>query len=140
MTTGMPPAQQNTKTAQLRQIGSHSVENIILQSSEVIAVTGPNGVGKSALLHEIALQIGSNEVELLSGHRQIAFGNDDFDQIGMKVSDVRTQLRSQPQQNNRYRNAWGEIHLKSFVKRAISREQQQAISIILAQDTGSTLI
>ncbi|WP_162240221.1 AAA family ATPase [Methylobacterium sp. Leaf93] len=98
---------------------------------EVTVVTGPNGVGKSALLDEVTRYLNhQSDVEMFSGHRQITFQSDDVDQVGLSLANFALQLRSHPDHVNRYRNTWGEQHLKSVIKRVINCQNQSNNNMI----------
>lgn len=109
-----------------------------IRTGETIVVTGPNGVGKSALLAEIARDLGRRDVavETFFGNRQVYFDSDEVDQIGRSVEQFRLQLR---QNVTRFRHPWGEVHLKSIVRRIINMQTQSAYNIITAQQNGMNL-
>lgn len=100
---------------------------------EVLLIAGPNGVGKSALVHEFYRQLGPNFSELFPGHRQIHFQSDDIDTIGQTFDALTHARYSNPHNSNRFRDAWGEAHLKSVVRRLVEIENQinrDAVSLI----------
>ena len=52
-------------------------------------IVGPNGVGKSALLSEVARGIGRGDlVETFFGSRQIQFKDEEVDQVGPRFEDI----------------------------------------------------
>lgn len=89
-----------------------------------MVVAGPNGVGKSAFLSEVARGIGGGQhdhVETFFGSRQIQFQNDEVDQVGQNLKQFQSQLGSNV---TRYRHPWGEQHLKSVVRRVLNQDSQ----------------
>lgn len=109
-----------------------------IEVGKLTAITGPNGVGKSALLDEIAISLGIRG-EKFAGHRQIYFPNDDIDQIGWSLDEFQRMLRQSPENINRFRHAWGEQHLKSVLKRAMNTNAQAALDVIGEARAGSTI-
>lgn len=103
---------------------------------ETIVVTGPNGVGKSAFLSEAANELAMQgaPVETFFGHRQIQFQSEDIDQVGQSLENFQAQLR---QNVTRFRNPWGEQHLKSVVRRITNHQAQAATDVIAAQLDGT---
>lgn len=92
--------------------------SFLIKSGEVVLFTGPNGVGKSALIHQIFRSIGPTKAELFPGHRQIHFQSDDVETIGQTVDALTTMRFTNADNANRLRDAWSEFHLKSVVKDA----------------------
>lgn len=113
-----------------------SLMQLTLQTGETIIVTGPNGVGKSALLAEIARGLFEKRihVETFFGSRHIHFQSDEVDQVGQNLDQLQAQLN---QSVTRFRNPWGEQHLKSVVRRVTNLQAQSAFDIIAAQQSGS---
>lgn len=106
---------------------------ITATSGDVLLFTGPNGVGKSALVHAIFRGLGPSISELFPGHRQIHFGSDDTDTVGQTVDALSLTRFTNPEAANRYRDAWSEVHLKSVVRRFVDHENQinrEAVSLI----------
>jgi predicted ATPase len=65
------------------QLGQQSTTQVNVKKSGCTIVVGPNGVGKSALLEDIAKNFKhSGGYEKFGGHRQIYFQSDEVDQIG----------------------------------------------------------
>lgn len=87
-------------------------------------LAGPNGVGKSALLHSLYREFPQDKIEILSGHRQIHFESEDIDQIGQTMQELARSRHQSADSHNRYRNAWSEGHLRSIVKRILQIENQ----------------
>lgn len=86
-----------------------------LKSGEVTLITGPNGVGKSALLDEV-YRATSGMSERLTGFRQIHFQSSDIDDVGLNSEHLRSNL-GHYEAYSRYRNSLSEQHLKSYMRR-----------------------
>jgi energy-coupling factor transporter ATP-binding protein EcfA2 len=103
----------------------------------VLMVAGPNGVGKSALLGEIARGIGhSDVVETFFGSRQIQFANEEVDQVGQGLKQFQLQINSNV---TRFRHPWGEQHLKSVVRRVLNLELQTNSDIVRLAEQGAEI-
>lgn len=109
-----------------------------ISPGDVIFIAGPNGVGKSSLIHIIGRALGpAPAAEIFSGHRQIHFTSDDTEQTGMSLEQLQIQLFQHNQHANRYRSAWGEQHLKSVVRRILNKQNQDNDDIVnIASSTG----
>jgi energy-coupling factor transporter ATP-binding protein EcfA2 len=103
--------------------------NLELRTGQVAVITGPNGSGKSALIAEIAKQIFGQKlgVEAFFGSRHIQFQSDDIDQMGWSISQLNEQLNLAV---NRFRHPWGEMHLKSIIRRISLLQSQNYFKII----------
>jgi ABC-type cobalamin/Fe3+-siderophores transport system ATPase subunit len=112
------------------------VDHIEVRLGQVLIVAGPNGVGKSALLSEIARGIGGghSDVETFFGSRQIQFQNEEVDQVGQNLKQFQSQLNSNV---TRYRHPWGEQHLKSVVRRILNQESQTNSDVVDLIEAGS---
>jgi ABC-type cobalamin/Fe3+-siderophores transport system ATPase subunit len=121
--------------------GPEGQQAIAIATGKVTIVAGPNGVGKSSFLDEIYRHFHSyNQAEMLSGHRQISFQTDDVDQLsGISIDNLFEQFKRSPQSASRYRNNWGDQHLKSVVRRVINHHVQSNEEIIKALETGGSL-
>lgn len=115
--------------------------SVPVQQGKVVMIAGPNGTGKSSLLHAVARSAGSpRDVEVFSGHRQIHFNSDDIDTVGQSLDQFPMQLFQNLPHHNRFRSAWGEQHLKSVIKRVLNRQVQDNHEIInLARETGRSI-
>lgn len=103
-----------------------------------MVIAGPNGVGKSALLSEIARGIGNGQSEIVEtffGSRQIQFQNEEVDQVGQNLKHFQLQLNSNV---TRYRHPWGEQHLKSVVRRVLNQDSQTNSDMIDQMEKGAT--
>ncbi len=114
-------------------------KTIRLESGTLRFVAGPNGVGKSSFLHDLSKIQFAHGVEILPGHRQITFQNDDIDQLGMSIDQVNQQIKGATDAFSRYRGVFGEMHLKSIIKRASFKENSINFQIAqLARDGQDT--
>jgi ABC-type cobalamin/Fe3+-siderophores transport system ATPase subunit len=100
-----------------------------IDAGEVVFIAGPNGVGKSSLIHVIGRAFGQ-DAEIFSGHRQIHFASDDTEQIGMSLQQLHTQLSQHNAHASRFRSSWGEQHLKSVVRRILNKQNQDNDDIV----------
>lgn len=105
---------------------------VALTAGSPLILAGPNGVGKSSLLHAIARGSGTflEHYEILAGFRQISFSNGDVESSGIPLSDLSAQLSHENIHNNRYRNHLSDPHLKSVIKRFISTHNQNNEDLI----------
>src|SRR5690606_15326679 len=115
------------------RLDSNDVAHTVLtfRIGEVSVIVGPNGVGKSALLDEISIRF--PDYEKFSGYRQISFQNEDIDQLGQSLDAFQLMMKQSMQSVNRYRNPWGEQHLKSVIRRlsnAIAQAREDLITTI----------
>jgi ABC-type ATPase involved in cell division len=110
-------------TAQFEVNTTGGTKHFAVEDGTVQFIAGPNGVGKSALLHQLFRTNNQDRtIELLPGHRQITFPNDDIDQIGFTIEQLHTNMKVGGDAFSRFRGAWGDAHLKSFIKRALQRD------------------
>lgn len=120
-----------TRTATL----PHSNPQLILETGKTIFATGPNGVGKSSFLAEIDRAIGQNSAhaEIFFGNRHIQFQSSDIDHVGQSLEAFQRQLQEHV---TRYHHPWGELHLKSVVRRIGDLQAQAVHDIVQAQESG----
>ncbi len=97
---------------------------------ETVVVTGPNGVGKSAFIQSITP---TGPYERFFGSRQIYFQSDETTEIGQALS---TLLATIPHNSNRFRNPYGEQHLKSVIRRIIDSQHTATSKIVSMQNEG----
>ena len=108
-----------------------------LAIAEIMVVTGPNGVGKSALLGEIARSIGDGDiVETFFGGRSVMFDSENVDQIENSL-----QLTSQfiRQNTTRYRQPNRDQQFKSVMRRIINAQTQATEDAFRAAENGASL-
>lgn len=109
---------------------------VTLKTGEVLAVVGPNGVGKSALVEELSRSLTAyGSLERFSGHRQISFQSENVGEFGQTLESFQAQILNH-QQVNRLRNPWGDQHLQSVVKRLMNRQHQDNHDFLEAVRSG----
>jgi ABC-type cobalamin/Fe3+-siderophores transport system ATPase subunit len=130
----MPPHAHGTGVSLPTPI---AVTQLTLHIGQTLIVTGPNGVGKSGLLADIARGLTQNQVqvETFFGNRHIQFGSDDIDQIGQSLDQLKAQLQHSV---TRFRHPYGEQHLKSVVRRIANRQAQATHDMAEAQEAGAS--
>jgi energy-coupling factor transporter ATP-binding protein EcfA2 len=92
-----------------------------IPSGSVTIISGPNGVGKSALLHQIYRMIPEGASSYYPGHRQITF-NSGLDNMGMDLVQLSRNLWNGHDAFSRYKGNWGEDHIKSIMKKLQNSE------------------
>jgi energy-coupling factor transporter ATP-binding protein EcfA2 len=113
------------------------VVELELATAEIMVVTGPNGVGKSALLGEIARSCGDEDiVETFFGGRSVMFDSENVDQIENSL-----QLTSQfiRQNTTRYRQPNRDQQFKSVMRRIINAQTQSTEDAFRAAERGASL-
>lgn len=86
------------------------------KSGQVCLVVGPNGVGKSALLHQLFRNIGQSLSDYYPGHRSITFSHG-HENLSMNIADLDKQFWTNTESFNRYRNHWPEEQFKSVIRK-----------------------
>lgn len=97
---------------------------------DTIVITGPNGVGKSAFIQSL---LPTGPYERFFGSRQIYFQSDETTEVGQALS---TLLATIPQNATRFRNPYGEQHLKSVIRRIIDEQHRATSNIVSMQNEG----
>jgi energy-coupling factor transporter ATP-binding protein EcfA2 len=106
------------------------VAKIPVELGQTTVVVGPNGVGKSALLGEMARNIGQDEiVETFFGSRHLTFQDEDVDQVGQHFNVKFLHSHLNNGQVTRYRHPQGEQHLRSVIRRVLNQASQVEYNI-----------
>ena len=87
----------------------------------ITLITGPNGVGKSALLYQIYRNLGKDLATYLPGHRQIHFNNNP-ETGGQDSISLATMMYQNPKHFSRYKGNWAEDHFKSIIRALCNKE------------------
>lgn len=110
----------------------YEILELRLTTSETTVVTGPNGVGKSALLNEISRSCGdADTVETFFGSRSVSFDNENVDQIEHNLQIMSQQFR---QNTTRYRQPNRDQQFRSIVRRVINAQTQSLQNIVDSQN------
>ena len=112
-----------------------TTSEIILAPGQVVVVTGPNGVGKSAFLQAITSGSSAN-TETFFGSRQIHFSSEETLEIGQALSTFSSQLAGNV---SRWRHPWGEQHLKSVIRRIVDLQAQTSQDIVATAQSGLSI-
>lgn len=108
-----------------------------LATGEITVVTGPNGVGKSALLGEIARSCGDGDiVETFFGGRSVIFDSENVDQIEQNLQSTSQAIR---QNTTRYRQPNRDQQFKSIMRRVINAQTQATEDAFSAAENGASL-
>lgn len=124
------------KTAyEILSLGKKANAELHLDRGGLVIVTGPNGVGKSSFIENLR-NPDSVSVERFFGGREIHFSSNDTDHVGQKVPELLSQFSGNVK---RYRNPWGQQHLKSVIRRILDSQAQTAQEILELVRRGETL-
>lgn len=105
--------------------------------AEITVVTGPNGVGKSALLGEIARSCGEGDtVETFFGGRSVMFDSENVDQIENNLQLTSQLIR---QNTTRYRQPNRDQQFKSVMRRIINAQTQSTEDVFRSAENGASL-
>jgi energy-coupling factor transporter ATP-binding protein EcfA2 len=108
----------------------YEMAELRLATGEITVVTGPNGVGKSALLGEIARSCGEGDVvETFFGGRAVSFETENVDQIEHSLQTVSQQFR---QSTTRFRQPHRDQQFKSIIRRIINAQTQSTEDVFKA--------
>lgn len=102
---------------------------IEIKTGDAFMVAGPNGAGKSALLYTIYRAIGAGRSEYYPGHRQITFNNG-WDNLAQDIDQMRTNMFTNVDIFNRYKNHWAEDYFKSVVRRLANADAAYNSSLV----------
>ncbi len=115
----------------------YEMAELRLATGEITIVTGPNGVGKSALLGEIARSCGEGDVvETFFGGRAVSFETENVDQIEHSLQTVSQQFR---QSTTRFRQPHRDQQFKSIIRRIINAQTQSTEDVLKASESGVLL-
>lgn len=102
---------------------AYKMQDLRFSTGSLTAITGPNGVGKSALIAELGSSFtGEGAVEIFFGSRRVDFESENIDHLDQSLSQLERQFR----QAERYRHPYGDRQFKSVVKRVVNAEHQSA--------------
>ncbi len=108
-----------------------------LATGEITVVTGPNGVGKSALLGEIARSCGEGDiVETFFGGRSVMFDTENVDQVEQNLQTMSQYIR---QNTTRYRQPHRDQQFKTVMRRIINAQTQSSEDVFKAVESGLSL-
>lgn len=123
---------------------SAGMQSLLISPGSITLVTGPNGVGKSALLVTLYRALPQGVGTYLPGHRQINFNNG-WETIGQDATQLITNLFQHFDSFNRYKGHWAEDQFKSTIKRLLHTESSYnrnfrgTISDIIATDNAKAV-
>lgn len=119
-------------------VPSQPAQTVTMSAGDVLIVAGPNGVGKSALLHELYTGLPQSAAAYYPGHRTITF-NHGWDNLSQDIGALEGHLYTQRSAFNRYKGSWGDDHVKAVIRKLQNAEAAYNRAIVEFMQAGGSL-